>query len=192
MDLKKLLGDKYKEGMTADEMITALAEVDEPEPEAQVEAEPKEGRKVVDKEVFDKTASELARLKKDLKNAENQNKSVEEQSAQKIKELEASVTRLNAEKILSGLDIDYTEFLDNVLDESSSAIDVVQSLATIVKSVKEAAVKDAKKELINSSPKSEDSPKTETTKKLSEMTVTEQMKLLAEQPDVYKRLSEVK
>ena len=70
MSLKALLGDAYREDMTVAEIEAALA-----------------GRRIVDadslpkmvsKEVFDKTASELYRYKKELKALQEQNMTAEE------------------------------------------------------------------------------------------------------------------
>jgi hypothetical protein len=54
MTLQELLGDAYKEGMTIEEIETALKDKDLYEG-------------YVKKEVFDKTASEVAKLKKQLR-----------------------------------------------------------------------------------------------------------------------------
>lgn len=59
MDLKALLGESYHDGMTIEEINTALA--------AKNLVDPETLPKSVKKEVFDKTASELAALKKQLK-----------------------------------------------------------------------------------------------------------------------------
>ena len=55
-DLKALLGDKYKEGMTIEELMAL--EIEEPKVDTS---------KFVSKEVFDKTASEVANYKKQLR-----------------------------------------------------------------------------------------------------------------------------
>ena len=55
MDLKTLLGDAYKENMTLDEINEAL--------EGMNLVDPSTLPKSVSKEVFDKTASSLRRLK---------------------------------------------------------------------------------------------------------------------------------
>ena len=59
MDIKTLLGDTYKEGMTIDEINAALADKNFVDPTTLP--------KSVTKDVFDKTASELAKVKKELK-----------------------------------------------------------------------------------------------------------------------------
>lgn len=82
MNLKELLGDKYKDDMTAAEVAAALADYD-----------PTAG--LIKKDLFDKTASELAAAKKQLKEkmtadeqAEAERKAKEEQMANRLAELE--------------------------------------------------------------------------------------------------------
>ena len=71
-DLKTLLGDAYKEGMTVDEINKALADKDLVDRSTLP--------KTVLKETFDKTASELAELKKKFKTLEESSMTAEEKS----------------------------------------------------------------------------------------------------------------
>lgn len=82
MDLKALLGDKYKDGMTFEEMCTALANID-----------PTAG--FIKKDQFDRVSSELAKAKKDLaakmtadEAAEAERKANEEKMTSRLAELE--------------------------------------------------------------------------------------------------------
>lgn len=82
MNLKELLGNKYREDMTAAEVADALVGYD-----------PTAG--MIRKETFDKTASELAAAKKQLKEkmtadeaAEAERKAKEEEMASRLAELE--------------------------------------------------------------------------------------------------------
>ena len=59
MNLKELLGDAYREDMTLEEVEQALEGINL--------VDPAKLPKSVSKEVFDKTASELARVKKSLR-----------------------------------------------------------------------------------------------------------------------------
>lgn len=72
MDLKALLGDKYKEDMTVAEMTAALAEIDAT-------------AGYIKKDQFDKTASELAQAKKDLaaKMTDDETKKAQEEAERK-------------------------------------------------------------------------------------------------------------
>lgn len=74
MDIKKLLGDAYKEEMTVEELMKALSAVPEPK-------EPAE--EMVPKRYFDKASSELAEMKRKAK----EKMTADEQAAQEKKEL---------------------------------------------------------------------------------------------------------
>ena len=74
MDLKELLGEAFKEDMTLEEVQTALADKE------LVDAATVP-QNVVEKKVFDKTASELSALKKQLKDLERAKMTEEEQRA---------------------------------------------------------------------------------------------------------------
>jgi hypothetical protein len=75
MTLQELLGDAYKEGMTIEEIETALKDKDLYEG-------------YVKKEVFDKTASEVAKLKKQLRDKMTEEEQRTELERQKLEELE--------------------------------------------------------------------------------------------------------
>jgi len=68
--LKELLGDAYKEGMTIEEIEAALVDKDLVDRSTLGE--------VVNKKTFDKTASELASLKKKLRELEENSLTAEE------------------------------------------------------------------------------------------------------------------
>jgi hypothetical protein len=78
MDLKAILGEKYKDGMTADEISAALADYD-----------PTSG--MIKKDMFDRTASELAAAKKQLKEkltADEQAKAEQDAFKQQLADLQ--------------------------------------------------------------------------------------------------------
>lgn len=85
MDLKELLADSYKEGMSIEEINAALANKSLVDPETLP--------KSVKKEVFDKTASELAALKKQLK----EKMTDDETAAAAQKEIQGQVAALQKE-----------------------------------------------------------------------------------------------
>jgi uncharacterized coiled-coil protein SlyX len=70
MDLKTLLGDDYKDGMTIEEINAALADKNFVDSSTLP--------KSVSKEVFDKTASELAAVKKKLRELQESSMTAEE------------------------------------------------------------------------------------------------------------------
>ena len=76
MNLKELLGDAYREDMTLEEVEQALEGINL--------VDPAKLPKSVSKEVFDKTASELARVKKELKELQEKNMTAEEKIKARI------------------------------------------------------------------------------------------------------------
>lgn len=84
MDLKKLLGDKYKENMTYEEVAAALA-----------------GVSVVDKATFDKTASEAADYKKQLRAKQTDEEKAEAERAEKDAATQKELESLRRESAVS-------------------------------------------------------------------------------------------
>ena len=188
MEFKKLLGDKYKEDLTPEQLLELLKEVDLPE------QKPMED--FVKKDVFDKAASELADYKKQVKALENEKKQLEnsglsesEKLNQKIQNLENNVIRLEAEKTLAPLGVATGDLVEKIL--SGDRTSVFEDLAKLIGEVKDEAVKSTKLEVLNSSPKPEGSPKASGSKPdLSTMTTTELMKFKAENPELYEQMQE--
>ena len=69
-DIQSLLGDEYREGMTIEEINAVLAN--------RQFVDPTTLPKSVEKSIFDKTASELAKVKKELGELKNSNLTGEE------------------------------------------------------------------------------------------------------------------
>lgn len=151
-DIKDLLGDQYKEGMTVEEITAAIATKDFIDKSTLPPS--------VDKTVFDKTASELAAAKKALKEFETKNLSAEEQLKRQQEEFMASQKTLNGELariaakelfVSAGLkEADYADMMavvvkDDVESTKTAASQVVKMLtaqkAEIEKKVKEELLK---------------------------------------------------
>jgi len=119
MDLKTLLGDAYKEGMTIDEINAALADKNFVDPATLP--------KSVAKDVFDKTASELAKVKKELKDLQESTMTADEKLKAELEK--ATTAQLTYKKELSKLrakeifvsagltEADYSSILDAVVSE---------------------------------------------------------------------------
>jgi predicted oxidoreductase len=156
--LKGLLGDQYQEGMTLEQVEEALA-----------------GREIVDKatlpksvkkELFDKTASDLADAKKRVKELEERVKELEdaqltdeqrvqrelEKRDEQIAELHRNAMKLSAREKLAKAGYESDEFVDALVGQLSV-----------------------------------DDPKPP---KLSDLTITDQMKLKATDPERYRALTE--
>lgn len=85
MDLKELLGDAYKENMTLTDITAALKDKNLVDPSTLPES--------VAKSVFDKTASELAEVKKKFK----EKLTTDEQTAAQQKEIQEQIANLQKE-----------------------------------------------------------------------------------------------
>lgn len=105
MELSEILGDSFKEGMTAEEITQALKEVNLVDPSKLPES--------VSKATFDKVSSELATAKKQLK----EKMSVDEQKAAEQKAAAEEVEKLKKENSI----LKYKEsFLANGYDAESA------------------------------------------------------------------------
>lgn len=117
--IKSLLGESFKEGMTVDELDAALRSA--------AVVNPASLPKSVSKDVFDKTASELAKYKKDLRDLQESQMTADEKvqaELAKMKESQATYAKqlagLRAKEIFlaAGLsEADYTPLLDTVVSE---------------------------------------------------------------------------
>lgn len=155
-DLKTLLGDAYKEGMTVDEINKALADKDLVDRSTLP--------KTVLKETFDKTASELAELKKKFKTVEESSMTAEEKAKRaaeeaelKAKEYTVKLNRLEIEKLFvqSGLsDKEYNPILDGIVsDDLEKSKVLASSILTTFKSKITSTEQKVKEELLNNTPR---------------------------------------
>jgi DNA-binding transcriptional MerR regulator len=156
MDIKTLLGDAYKEGMTIDEINAALADKNFVDPATLP--------KSVSKEVFDKTASELAKVKKELKDLQETTMTADEKlKAELEKATTAQLTyakelsKLRAKEIFvsAGLtEADYSSILDAVVSEDEETTKTrAKSMVDLISAQKAAVEKAVKAELLKGTPK---------------------------------------
>lgn len=156
MDLKTLLGDAYKEGMTIDEINAALADKNFVDPATLP--------KSVAKDVFDKTASELAKVKKELKELQETTMTADEKlKAEMEKATNAQLTymkelsKLRAKEIFvsAGLtEADYSSILDAVVSEDEETTKTrAKSMVDLISAQKAAVEKAVKAELLKGTPK---------------------------------------
>lgn len=106
MDIKKMLGDAYKDDMTVEELLKALEAVSEPG---------KSAEPTVSKSTFDKMSSELAEMKRKAK----EKMSEEERAAQERKELEDRL--LASEKAVARMKQERA-FVDSGYDAKTAAV----------------------------------------------------------------------
>ena len=156
MDIKTLLGDAYKEGMTIDEINAALADKNFVDPATLP--------KSVSKEVFDKTASELASVKKKLKELEQNSMTAEQKLQQEMEEAQnikkqyaKELAKLKAKEIFveSGLtEKDYTSLLDIVVSEDEeTTANRAKAMIDVINVQKQVVEKAVKEELLKNVPK---------------------------------------
>lgn len=156
MDLKDILGDDYKVGMTLEEINEAL-----------------KGKKLVDpdtledsvsKKTFDKTASELAKLKKELRElkettmtAEEKLKDEQDKAIEAQQNFQKEIAKLRAKEIFveAGLkQEEYDEILETVVTEDEDTTKTrAKNMIKLINAQKEAVEKAVKAELLKNTPK---------------------------------------
>lgn len=148
MDIRKMLGDKYKENMTVEELMDALSALPMPK-------EPEE--EMVPKRHFDKASSELAEMKRQAK----AKMTADEQAAHEKKELEERLTasdkalaRIKQERAFetSGYDSDTASKLAEALEkgDTDGFVKIQSDYMTATLKKKE---EDMRAELLKSTPK---------------------------------------
>jgi DNA-binding transcriptional MerR regulator len=156
MDLKTLLGDAYRENMTLDEINAALADKNFVDPATLP--------KSVAKDVFDKTASELAKVKKELKDLQESTMTADEKLKAELEK--ATTAQLTYKKELSKLrakeifvsagltEADYSSILDAVVSEDEETTKArAKSMVDLISAQKAAVEKAVKAELLKGTPK---------------------------------------
>jgi len=154
--LKELLGDAYKEGMTIEEIEAALVDKDLVDRSMLGE--------VVSKKTFDKTASELASLKKKLRELEESSLTAEEklkaetERAQELqKQYQRELAKLKAKEIFvtAGLkENDYNPLLEAIVSEDEEiAITRAKTMVDVINAQKKAVEQAVKAELLKDTPK---------------------------------------
>ena len=184
-DLKTLLGDKYTDGMTIEDILAL--EVEEPQIDMS---------KFVSKELYDKSASDTAKYKKQLREtmSEAERKALEE--AEKYAEVVAERDKLKAEKDIAehskGLvAIGYDE---KTATEVATAlmngdfVTVIKAQATFVDAQKKAAVAEKVKET-PIPPTDNGNGNVLTKEQFKKMSLSEQMKVYNDTPELYNELT---
>ena len=193
MNLKELLGDAYREDMTLEEVEEALKDLNLVDPSTLP--------KSVSKEVFDKTASELARYKRELKELQEKSMTAEEKlklELEKAAEAQAKyakeLSKLRATEIFvtAGLsEEDYTPLIDIVVSEDEEVTKVrAKSMVDVIASQKKAVEKTVKAELLKGTPKPEPGEpfKPMTLEEFRKMSLMEKQRFARENPELYQEI----
>lgn len=183
-DLKSLLGDKYKEGMTIED-IMAL-EVEEPQIDMS---------KFVSKELYDKAASDTANYKKQLRANMTEAEQKAAADAEKLAEIVAERDKLKQEKAIAenakGLvAIGYDENLANEVATAlynGDAATVIKAQAKFVDAQKKAVLAEAVKET-PVPPAGDDGGSVITKEKFRAMSPAERYEFSQKNPEEYKKL----
>lgn len=193
MNLKELLGDAYREDMTLEEVEEALKDLNLVDPSTLP--------KSVSKELFDKTASELAKYKRELKELQEKSMTAEEKlklELEKAAEAQAQykreLSKLRATEIFiaAGLtEDDYKTLLDIVVSEDEEETKArAKSMVDVIASQKKAVEKAVKAELLKGTPKPEpgDPSKGMTLDDFRKMSLMDKQKFARENPELYQSL----
>ena len=193
-DIQTLLGDDYREGMTIEEINDILAN--------KQFVDPTTLPKSVEKSIFDKTASELSKVKKELAELKASTMSDDEKvnaaiakAESKEKEFTAKLNRLDVEKLFvaEGLtEADYAELIDDIVSEDAEkTMKLANNVLSMVKNQKSAAEKALKAELLKKTPKppaGDGGNKEMTLADLRKMTPQERYDYSVSNPEEYKKL----
>ena len=183
-DLKSLLGDKYTEGMTIEDVLSL--EVEEPKVDMS---------KFVSKELYDKAASDTANYKKQLRANMSEAEQKAAADAEKYAEIVAERDKLKAEKAIAenakGLvAIGYDETLATEVATAlynGDAETVIKAQAKFVDAQKKAVLADAVKDT-PAPPAGDNGGSVMTKEKLRAMSPTERHEFSQKNPDEYKKL----
>lgn len=188
-DLKALLGESYKEGMTVDEINTALSQLDLIDTAKE---------KVVKKDVFDKTASELAaknKLLKDKMTEDEQRAERDKEVAEQLKASAETVKRLTLEKTLSKSGYDdkqIANFADAFVKGDTEELGKVMTtlITDLTKKVKDETTAELLKTHTHTPPAGNgDSNGAMTKEQFDKMGYIERVKLQSDKPDLYKEFT---
>ena len=183
-DLKSLLGDKYKEGMSIEEIMSL--NVDMPEPDM---------TGYISKEHFDRVASEAANYKKQLRANMSEAEAKAKDEADRYAALEEELKQLKADKAIAenakGLvAIGYDDALATEVATAlytGDATTVIKAMAKFVDSQKKAVLAEAVKDT-PVPPTSGVSDTAMTKEKLKAMSPAERYEFSQKNPEEYKKI----
>lgn len=186
MNIKDLLKDAYKEGMTLEEIETALADIDLPtDNSAEIDRL---------KAALSKSNSEAADYKKQLREKMSAEEIKAKEDAEKYEEVVKERDALLREKTILGhktkyLSLGYEESLANDTAEAMANGELDKVFANQKKHL-ESVEKKIREDVLKGTPKPEggDGSETITKEKFSKMSIAEQHKYSVEHPEEYKKL----
>ena len=186
MNIKDLLKDAYKEGMSVEEIETALKDIDLPtDNSAEIDRL---------KAALSKSNSEAADYKKQLREKMSAEEAKAKEDAEKYEEVVKERDALLREKNILGhktkyLSLGYDEKLANETAEAMVNGDLDKVFANQKKHL-DAVEKKIREDVLKDTPAPEggNSSDTMTKEKFSKMSIAEQYKFSTEHPEEYKKL----
>lgn len=187
MDIKTILGDQYKEGMTSDEIVAALEGVD---------LASNEGEVARLKRALDKSNSEAASFKKQLRERMTEEESAKAAAAEEHEKLLAAFKELQRKNDISERKAQYIALgYEAVLAEETATAMADGDLATVMDNHQKHLVafeKRIRAEALQNTPRpAEDGDSsTMTREKFSKLTPQKRYEFSQQHPDVYKQIYE--
>ena len=186
MDIKDLLKDAYKDGMTLEEITAALADIEMPtDNSAEIDRL---------KNALSKSNSEAAEFKKQLREKMSAEEVKAKEDAEKYEEVVKERDALLREKTILGhktkyLSLGYDEALANDTAEAMANGEIDKVFANQKKHL-ESVEKKIRADVLKDTPKPEggNGSETITKEKFSKMSIAEQYKYSVEHPEEYKKL----
>lgn len=187
-DLKTLLGDDFKDEMTIEEINAALS-----------------AKNYVDKNLFDRTKSDLVKTQKEKKDLEEKGMTAEEKLKQALeaaettkKEFTIKANRIDVEKIFlkGGLsEKDYADFLDGIVTDSlDDSRQIAEKIVGAFNAKATEVEKEVKEKLLKDTPRppaggGSGKPIEITQEIFNAMGYQDLVKLLNDDPELYKKLT---
>lgn len=189
MNIQELLGEAYKEGMSVEEINTALA--------GKTFVDPSTLPPSVPKDTFDKTAKDLAAAKKRVGELESANLSEDEKLKNALADAQATKDeytrksiRLDVEKVLvqGGLsEKEYESIIDTLVStDKDASIALANNLINIITGQKKTAADAVKAEMqkdLKDPPKGREGDGKVTKEEYDKMTYSEQLAYMEAHPD---------
>lgn len=183
-NLKEILGEGYKEGMTIEDLMALDIELPKPDMSG-----------FISKEHFDRVASEAANYKKQLRASMSESEAKAAADAEKFADLENEVKQLRADKAIaeSTKKLMAIGYDDKLASEAATALykgdaeAVITAQAKFVDAQKKSAVADYVKG--TPVPPVGNGEKTLTKAEFKKMSLNEQMEVYEKNPNLYNELT---
>ena len=174
--------------MTAEDKVKALESFNIPDPDYSG---------YVKKEVFDKTASELAQSKKDLKARMSEEEVKAKEAAEELERYKTEAETLRREKNIASnkaqlIGIGYDEALAQATAEAMESGDlatVIKNQQSVIENVKKVAKGEANASVVPPAGKPDEGGKTITKEQFKAMTFKERQALYQDNRELYEELS---